>query len=109
MSYDHANGIDLDEHPLLPAAPFAKWLNEEFQRQGSPGPVVFARRLGLDAPNVLRLMDGTQPCVHVDMVDKALTRSGAHLWQLYPELYPEIDEDLFGEIYERTAIRRLAA
>lgn len=109
MSYDQRNGIDLDEHPLLPAGPFAMWLRDEYRRQGKPGPVVFARRLGLDAPNVLRLMDGTQPSVHVNMVDKALTRSGAHLWEVYPELYPDVDFDLFGEAYEATAIRRLAA
>lgn len=109
MSYDHANGIDLDEHPLLPAGPFSAWLREEFLRRGEPGPTQFARHLGLDTPNVLRLMAGTQPTVHVNMVDRALTRSGLHLWQVYPELYPDVDFDLFGEAYEVTAIRRLAA
>lgn len=94
--------VNIDVHPLLPAGPFRVWLNLKLARSRK-GLVGFCEDVGLDPRNVVRLMSGAQPSVHVTVVDRALTRMGGHLVDLYPELYPECDFDLFGELYEVAA------
>lgn len=94
--------MNIDVHPLLPAEPFCRWLRKQFAKSGLDF-VPFCRSVGIDPRNVVRLMKDQQPHVHVVLVDRALTRRGWHLFDLYPELYPECDTNLFGELYEIAA------
>lgn len=94
--------VNIDVHPLLPAAPFRTWLQVNLIRSGKTL-VGFCEAIGLDPRNVGRLMTGEQPTVHVNVVDRALCRTGGHLVDLYPELYPDCDTNLFGELYEVAA------
>ena len=96
------SAIDIDTHPLLPAAPFSRWLRKQLATSGLDF-VPFCRSIGIDPRNVVRFIRDEQPHVHVCLADKALTRRGFHLVDLWPELYPECDFDLFGGMYERAA------
>ena len=94
--------VNIDAHPLLPVAPFRYWLTARLQRTGD-SPERLSRVLGIDPSITCRVLGGDKAAIHVTVVDRALTRAGAHLCDLYPELYPEVDFNLFGEMYEVAA------
>ena len=93
---------NIDLHPLVPVQPFRLWLAMRVQKERGDQARV-CRRLGIDPAIGCRILKGEQETIHVVVADRALTRAGHHLVELWPELYPECDFNLFGELYEVAA------
>lgn len=80
---------DLEPARRLVAVPFSAWLRE---REGEyDDRVHMARALGMDDSLLGKLLEDRKPAVSIDTVEHALVREGStFLWQLYPDLYPEL-------------------
>ena len=66
---------------MVRAEPFVDWLKQNG--------ATFDH--GLDSSHVRVLLDGGQDSIRLDTVDRALLNTPFALWELYPELYPEIE------------------
>jgi len=79
----------------VPIGPFVSWLEDLVRRSGRIG--VAAARLEVDEAQVRRWLNGggaRDGTISVDRVDEVLLRGDAMLWEVYPHLYEdEEDED----------------
>lgn len=85
---------DYEPDIRLPIEPFRNWLTLKQRRhEGQHGRDGFAHSIGLTERRLWSVLhDKRQRRVSLMVVDRALTHEGsAHLFELYPELYPDVD------------------
>lgn len=79
---------DREQVPKVAVEPFRNWLKTErmkYERLKDLAVVI-----GMDDSHIGHILEGRQSSISLDIVDRALTRMGIPLWQVYPDLYPDV-------------------